>query len=77
MVKMRMIPDAVVVGKIGTDEGQVESELALGFTGVEPLELHVHGVDIFGNDCVLGDFNSSGVAGLDRRHGLRPTQFDE
>ena len=76
IVEQRMILGAVV-GKICAAGGSVEAELALGFVAAEPPESHVHGLDIFGNNGIVGDSNSSGVVILDGRLGLRPTHFNE
>ena len=76
MVERRIVLGAVV-GKIGVPGGPVEVELALGFAAVDPPELHVHGLDVLGNDGVIDDSDGSGVIGLDWRLGLWPTHLDE
>ena len=66
-----------VISKIGVARGPEEAELVLRFAAADPPESHVHGFDVLGAGGVIDDSGDSGVAGLGRRLGLRPTNFDQ
>ena len=44
-----------VVSPVEVAQGPVEAELALGVAAAEPVETHVHGLGLLGDDGLVGD----------------------
>ena len=66
-----------VVSPVEVAWGRVEPELALGGAATEPIETHIHGLGLFGDDGLIGDSNDGEIVSLDQGLGLGPTHFDE
>ena len=76
MIKGRMMLGAVVC-PVEIAWGPVEPELALGVAAAEPIETHVHGLRLLGDNGLVGDSDGGGVVSLERGLGLWPAHFDE
>ena len=66
-----------VVGKVELAGGPEETELALGFSAAEPVEVHVHGFCFARNDGFVGHADRCGFVTLDGSGGLGPSHFGE
>jgi len=66
MVEMWMtFGTAAKVGSIEVSRDPVESELTLDVVALEPLEVHVYELCLFGDNSVIGDSTRYVVVGLD------------
>ena len=76
-----MVDGRVALGAVGGEVelagGPEESELALGFSAAEPVEVHVHGFRFARNDGLVGHTDRCGVVTLDGSGGLRPSHLGE
>ena len=64
-----------VVGSVVDSRTPVVSELPLGVTTMQPVDLHVHGFGASWLDVVVADPASSGVVCLDGSLGLLVAHF--
>ena len=55
----------------------VVAEVFLGVAASEPPEAHVHGIEHFVHNGIVGDAWGGGVFALNGRGGPRPAHFDE
>ena len=64
VIEGRMMLGAVV-SPVEVARGPVEAELALGVAAAEPVESHVHGLGLLGDDGLVGDSDGGVVVGLE------------
>ena len=64
VIEGRMIFGALV-SLVEVARGSVEAELALDIAAAEPVEAHVHGLCLFGDNGLVGDSNGGGLVGLE------------
>ena len=64
VIEGRMMFGAVV-SPVEVARGPVEVALALGVAAAEPVETHVHGLGLLGDDGLVGDSDGGGVVGLE------------
>ncbi len=66
-----------IVCYIGSRGAPVWAKMLLVCTATEPMEVHVHGLGLFGLDGIVDNAKGCGVVGLDWREWLGMAHFDE
>ena len=66
-----------IVTPVNMAWGPVKTKLALYHTAMDPVEYHVHGIDIAWDDGVIHNAYRCGVVSMDWRRRLWPAHFDK
>ena len=73
---MRMVI-GYVVANIGASRIPIVTELSLGFAESNPIETHIHGFGLFGDNGIVGDSHCYVIVSVDIRMGSIPTHLYE